>query len=247
MKTKSVMFSLLGTAVLAAAFPAQAVDLNLTAGGTGTINGAIFQTSDNQSTGTGVIQSFVRVQDNGIADGYNTSARPVFYDENTSPTFTRDLQLAFVPIVNIGGVNYREFLLDINQQNSSPLLSLDKIQIYVSATGNQSGAIGTFGTKVYDLDTGTDSTILLNYSLNNGSGSGDMFAYIPNAVFAGANYVTLYSMFGARGGAYAENDGFEEWAVRSVQTLPVPEPGTYALMLAGLGVVGFMARRRRQA
>ena len=30
-------------------------------------------------------------------------------------------------------------------------------------------------------------------------------------------------------------------------TAPVPEPETYVLMLAGLGAVGFMSRRRRRA
>ena len=30
------------------------------------------------------------------------------------------------------------------------------------------------------------------------------------------------------------------------QQIPIPEPETYALMLAGLGVIGFLARRRRQ-
>ena len=29
------------------------------------------------------------------------------------------------------------------------------------------------------------------------------------------------------------------------QTIPIPEPSTYALMLGGLGLIGFMARRRR--
>jgi hypothetical protein len=36
------------------------------------------------------------------------------------------------------------------------------------------------------------------------------------------------------------------WAVRSGDVLsPVPEPDTYVLMLAGLGIVAFVARRRR--
>lgn len=41
--------------------------------------------------------------------------------------------------------------------------------------------------------------------------------------------------------------GHDDWDdfVVGVNFAPIPEPETYALMLAGLGVVGFVARRRR--
>ena len=34
---------------------------------------------------------------------------------------------------------------------------------------------------------------------------------------------------------------------QTIPMAPVPEPETYALMMAGLGAMGFVARRRKQA
>src|SRR4051794_6024686 len=97
----------------------------------GVIGGALFTQSQARPTGTGAIDSFVRVQAQGnktVEQGYNTSARPLAYDENNSPQFTRSLKVADVPSVMIGGQKYREVLLDINQKASASLLSLDELR-----------------------------------------------------------------------------------------------------------------------
>jgi hypothetical protein len=218
-----------------------------TAGSSGFINGAYFTTADNHSTGTGVIEPFVRVQDNGIADGYNASVSSLMPDVKTG-LWTHDIQLSAVPQVEISGVNYYEFLLDINQTKANPLLSLDKIQLYTRATAlTEADDLGDLAGSMlrYDLDFGGDNTILMDYSLNEGSGSGDLFAYFPVSYFgASSDYLYFYSMFGETGEPYDENDGFEEWAVREPGTSTrVPDGGT-TIALLGMALLGLGGVRK---
>ena len=198
--------------------PSASVDLT-TLGSTGEINGALFQQCDAQPTGTGLINSFVRLQGNSVERGYNTDARPLQFNENSSHTFTRSLRLADVPVVIVDGVAYRQFLLDINQKASAPLLSLDELKIFLGDRGNLSGYDAATGRlagldATYNLDAGGDYSVLMNYSLNHGSGSGDVTVLIPDRFFAGSSsnpYIYLYSCFGQNAAA---NSGFEEWAVK---------------------------------
>ncbi|MBI4355957.1 MAG: PEP-CTERM sorting domain-containing protein [Candidatus Omnitrophica bacterium] len=182
-------------------------------------------------------------------------------DNGASDVFNHAIMITDVPRVTIDGIQYREFLLDINQNASDnpSLLSLDEIQIFLSGTANQSVETFTGGildltdaSLVYRLDAGSDSWIKMNYTLNHGSGSGDMFAYIPETLFAnvytGSNkFVYLYSRFGEN---HVNNDGFEEWAVREGGG---PEPGPDAgptipeptsLFLMGTGLLSWLGARR---
>src|SRR5687768_15399626 len=82
-------------------------------------NFAIFGELSPQPTGTGYIDPFLRLQNNGQEQGYNTSARPFQYDQKEPINYTHDLLLSAVPIKTIDGVEYREFFLDINESKAS--------------------------------------------------------------------------------------------------------------------------------
>src|SRR4051812_39217321 len=93
---------------------AAATTVDLSTADSGTINGALFQRSYVQPAGTGVIDSFLRVQHNGTEQGYNTSGRPVAFDEKTDPNFTRNLRFGELTPITINGASYFDFLLDTN-------------------------------------------------------------------------------------------------------------------------------------
>jgi hypothetical protein len=252
----------------------------LSAGGTVTIGGATYTQVPPQSTGSGVIDSFVRISTNqDQVQGYNTTINNTF-DNGSDNTHNYEITVGEVGFIGTTPGVMR-FLLDINQTGDNPRISLNDLQIFISGTKNQ--GVETFigslvnlsdSTLVYQLDGSGDHQINLDFSLNSGSGSGDMFLDIPFAMFdaaftarfgagytaaqANGAYIYLYSDFGVPG--YPNNDGFEEWAhfngnpVGETPCDPtkencgpqiIPEPG--ALPLVGLALIslGIASRRRR--
>jgi len=213
-----------------------------------TFNGGIYDVVGPHPTGTGVVDSFLRVQMKGAEEGYNTGARPMLCDggrtcdDKTDPNFTRNLQTSEVPLVNINGTLYREFFLDINEPGSTPgnYLTLDAVEVYVSNSANLAthtstspgyGAI-TGATKVYDMETNNgDNWVNMDYNLvGGGSGYGDMVLFVPDSpLFANNQYVYLYSEFGCGNEftaakscgsqKYQSNAGFEEWWVPGSNTV----------------------------
>ena len=212
-----------------------------TAGAIGEINHVIFRQLDQQPAGSGVIHSFVRLDSPGNStteQGFNTDARPLQFDENNSPVFTRSLALSSVPTITIDRVVYREFLLDINQKSSQPLLSLDELRFFAGAAPNLSGydtGSNTLGGLPAAYDLGAGNWIELNARLSHGSGQSDMAAYVPDSVFAGQSYVYLYSKFGVNVSA---NGGYEEWATTSTVAANTGVISGYVDTTAGTPIAG---------
>jgi hypothetical protein len=248
----------------------------LTVGATGTDNqGAVFSQTQIQPTGTGVIDPFLTIQRRGTEHGFNTDAAMsalTLDDHRAASAWVRSVKIDDIGAVDLygNGTLYATFLLDINEDNSAAghLLSLNKLQLFSTTdpnltgyneasftTGQATDGFGGNATMLYNLDKTVDYTVELDYSLAHGSGSGDMYAYIPYDVIMSqlgqSKYLVLYSSFGSPNPSSA---GFEEWAVVTGDhpTPPVPGPGLPLPSAATggavvLGLMGFRRRSRKHA
>ncbi len=105
----------------------------------------------------------------------------------------------------------------------------------VTASVTAASQTATTGLNITGLGLYSDAGVLV------GSGTGtsglfDFWNLSAESLAAGSYYVQVSGTLASTGtGAFGG----------SVALNPVPEPETYGMMLAGLGVVGFLARRRK--
>jgi len=264
------------------AIPCWGAIIDLTAAGnTGTINGAIYQQGE-ANAGTGVFPAFLGIQASPTESGYNTNSPAGVLDDKTG-TFTNAITLGQLSATVSGGISYYTFALDVHENNSGAdrYISLDEVRVYVggSATVNLNAAPppdssnSSFGSMVYRMDAGADSTVALLSTLSAGSGHSDMYLLIPTTDFAGhasTEQVILYSHFGDLGvltgtppnpvgtntslalpdGNYDTTATHEEWSYQTLPgpgqvTLPTPEPASMAVWALGLALCGGWGLRRR--
>jgi hypothetical protein len=206
-----------------------------------------------------VFNSFLRIQQTGSESGYNTSVDFSQLLDDKKGIFTHALELKDVPVVSIGNVNYREFVLDANQKDNKPYLSLNQIQLFQSnadvglvhtvlSADNTHEAVISFpsATNIFSLNSRNVLQYEIQINYGHGSGSGDMFFYVEDSLFdPNQKYVTLFSQFGNPSGYYASNAGFEEWGVKQADCVTTPEPAAVIVWtLLGVCFVGLAVVRR---
>jgi hypothetical protein len=240
---------MLGVAAVAAGMSGVAmggvvVDLT-TPGSSGFVRGALYMSVDTEGVGDPV-SSFLRFRtDLTSPQGYNSSARPLRFNEDDQGDYTRNLRVSELPMFNIGGVDYFEFLFNANEPDGQGVdrVSINQMNIYTGPIGDKrTNSISSLGTLRYSLDaTGDDNTIIVR-DANSGENAMDARILVPVAMFGDASPDDYVYLFARIGDTATAQGSYEEFGVR-VLPVVIPLPSAAGLGMAGLAGLAFRRRR----
>jgi uncharacterized repeat protein (TIGR01451 family) len=188
------------------------------------------------SSGTGTFNPFVRLQGSPTEQGYNTNGTTQF--DTKVGTWTHAIKVSEIPQRPCPQAapteTCFELFNDINENNSTPYVSLNKVEVYYTSSATLTGYPFSGNATLQYAFNGN----ILIHDVNQGSGRGDLRYDIPvgsgtNQVPLPANcnygnpncttYFVLYSQWGTTGTLnninYNSDGGFEEWKVK---VYPVP-------------------------
>ena len=174
------------------------------------------------------------------------------------------LAAALVPLAASAATTTYTFNLDATQQvpaNTSPAagsfqMMLDDVANTITFSSGSFGLVGAVNAShIHWAPAGFNGGVVYNLLMNADSMGPLMIGPVALANsygFTGANKAiagTLISAINATPSNYYVNihtTAYGNGEIRG-QLAPIPEPGTYALLAIGLGVIGVAARRRRVA
>src|SRR4051812_19443503 len=152
------------------------------------IGSGVLLDASSVGAGTGNYNSFLRIQNTGEEQGFNTDVNAI--ENNKDGIWTHSILLSSLTVVTVGGTDYYEIRLDLNETNSKdgPNITMEELQLFYGAAATTSLA-GL--TKVFDLGA---PQALVDH--NSGSGTDDYFFLVPTDLFPDkSGYLTLYSDF----------------------------------------------------
>ena len=209
-----------------------------------------------QGTGLGSVNTILTIQSPGNATfeqgsvgrttGSSTDVRTGDFQPGASQTQTRTL--GELGVTSASSLRVVFNALEPGGTANGITLSNLVLNIY-SPTGATLFSSGAFTPVTFaDTFTGAGNSGFV-FALDGQQAQAAQAAAFTGATF-GSNIVGLSAAAGQGGAApagSAATGGFETFFVANSPTTvaAIPEPETYALMMAGLGIVGFAARRRK--
>jgi hypothetical protein len=203
--------------------------------------------TDFGSSGSGVFEAFLRTHASPSETGYNTDFSPFEFDE-VGGAFTHSILVSEIPVVECEAVDPTfsdpaetglcwELFADINDSNSTPLIQLTDLELYLTDDPEITGYpfAGT-ATKVYDFA----GQVKIN-DVNPGSGRGDLRYSVPltgidlstlapDCDYGSSTCETYFVVFTGWGdpndGDYSSDAGFNEWKVKRYPFLDVTKTAT---------------------